>query len=534
MEKDFFWRRDLKSALLLGAVSLAASFILFATLWAPWSVYDEGFTALNGLRVLNGDIPGRDFWAMYPPGQSYVLAVFFKAFGAKLIVARLVGILALSASMLALAFIVQSLAGWPEAILVGLAGLILFVTTGLASSVPMGLALVFASILAAQRGLSTGLARWHVSAGILAGLACLFRLDMGVLFIAALALSLFCAGGIKGRRALAWAGVGALGVLLLAYGSWALHAGFTALWEQMVDFPFHHFKAFRGKPCPPLVPLADPRWAEGKHYDALRQWASFYLSPALELGILAWLGLGLWRGRMKAGGRAFAIMACALFGFGLLARASSRFDDGHMAPMLLMAMVGLAIMHGLARAAFPKSARVWVALAALGLGAFCIQPLGKRVWDDARHYPPWQRGSELAAARGIAPDSGDQEAAAHYIQAHTLPGTPVFVGNLRHDRIFINDCMFNFIAERSCPTAYSELHPGVATTWPVQEQIIRDLKERDVRWVVLWDAPLPDEGNESARSSGVSALDEYLRSKYARVAAFGRYLVLAAPAGLAL
>jgi hypothetical protein len=88
--------------------------------------------------------------------------------------------------------------------------------------------------------------------------------------------------------------------------------------------------------------------------------------------------------------------------------------------------------------------------------------------------------------------------------------------------------MFYFLVERPCPTAYSELHPGIATTLPVQQRIVQELEARHVHWVVLWDAPLSEEKNASASSSGVTLLDACLQECYAPVAHFGRYEILKA------
>jgi len=119
-----------------------------------------------------------------------------------------------------------------------------------------------------------------------------------------------------------------------------------------------------------------------------------------------------------------------------------------------------------------------------------------------------------------------QEQAVEFLQSHAAPGEPIFVGNSRHDLIFVNDIGFYFLSARGSATRYSELHPGVATTLPVQRAIVGELEARGVRWVVLVDMPAPHEPNASAVSTGVSFLDEHLRRHYESVARFGDYRVL--------
>jgi len=53
------------------------------------NVYDEGLIVFGAQRVLEGDIPYRDFWTLYAPGQFYAVAGLFKLFGSSVLVERL-------------------------------------------------------------------------------------------------------------------------------------------------------------------------------------------------------------------------------------------------------------------------------------------------------------------------------------------------------------------------------------------------------------------------------------------------------------
>ena len=46
-----------------------------------------GLPAVGAMQILDGDLPYRDFWTMYAPGQFYATAVLFHWFGRELIVA---------------------------------------------------------------------------------------------------------------------------------------------------------------------------------------------------------------------------------------------------------------------------------------------------------------------------------------------------------------------------------------------------------------------------------------------------------------
>jgi hypothetical protein len=112
-----------------------------------------------------------------------------------------------------------------------------------------------------------------------------------------------------------------------------------------------------------------------------------------------------------------------------------------------------------------------------------------------------------------------------YIQAYTKANEPIFVGNRRHDILFVNDVGFYYLAGRPSATRYSELHPGVANTLPVQQEIANELDTKQVNLLVLVDIWLSNEPNGSSKSTGVVYLDNYIREHYFLIAGFGEYQV---------
>ena len=88
-------------------------------------------------------------------------------------------------------------------------------------------------------------------------------------------------------------------------------------------------------------------------------------------------------------------------------------------------------------------------------------------------------------------------------------------------------CYFTLFLKRAPVTKWHQFDPGVQTTREVQEEIIAELQMRRPRYVVLsseWDNV--KEPNESAHSSGVKILDEYIRTNHHAVAAFGLMTIL--------
>ncbi len=69
--------------------SIIMASLLFYSLYfdCGLNLWDEGDTPSGAMRVLDGELPYRDFWG-YPPGQYLLFAMLFKLFGASLITER--------------------------------------------------------------------------------------------------------------------------------------------------------------------------------------------------------------------------------------------------------------------------------------------------------------------------------------------------------------------------------------------------------------------------------------------------------------
>jgi len=53
------------------------------------SIYDEATSLYGAVRVMDGELPYRDFWMVYPPGIFYTLAGLFSLFGVSVMVERI-------------------------------------------------------------------------------------------------------------------------------------------------------------------------------------------------------------------------------------------------------------------------------------------------------------------------------------------------------------------------------------------------------------------------------------------------------------
>ncbi|MDO8638511.1 MAG: hypothetical protein Q7R43_02970 [Candidatus Daviesbacteria bacterium] len=55
-----------------------------------FGLLDQGQMLHNGQRILSGDLPYRDFFAVFPPAYNYIFALIFKIFGQSVFISRLV------------------------------------------------------------------------------------------------------------------------------------------------------------------------------------------------------------------------------------------------------------------------------------------------------------------------------------------------------------------------------------------------------------------------------------------------------------
>ena len=209
-----------------------------------------------------------------------------------------------------------------------------------------------------------------------------------------------------------------------------------------------------------------------------------------------------------------------------IAKGYVRYSAIHMSMALVtsVALLGCLVQ----RPSYPSRLRrvaLVVALTAMGLGmlAACRVDMERAV-DNAR----WLfRGADCSVPPGldrmrcflVEPNIIQ---AVSYIRRVTEPGTPLFVGLGRHDKILENDVLFYFLADRPSVTKWHHMDPGVQTTEPIQRAMVAELRAKLPPFVVLdttWDGV--HEPNDSAISSGVTILDDYIRCAFRPVEIFG-------------
>lgn len=524
------------SVVLSLALWVAAVLYLQPTMTAPLNIYDEGIIVYGATRVMYGELPYRDFWTQYSPGQLYVLAGLFRLFGPQIAVERWWDVAvraALSLVMFMLAGVLSSQRAGLVAWLIG----VLWVTYYGFFGYPIFAGLLFSlfSIYALVRSFEQR-RPWLIIAGLSLGVAALFRHDMAIYCVAAQLLVYApvafwrcapCYAGIGPRlgcaaRATAPFAVSTLLVVGPAAAFFALQVPAMELLHQLFLFPLTEFPKVRDLPYPKLA------WT----VDNLQFYAPFVVYP-----LAVAVALARARAGRAPGWQAWGVVIVALFGMFGFNQARVRSDTIHTVHFFLCAVVLLPVLlRGCADAGrVPRRAPLGAAssVVASSIGAvFAIAALVNPIAgyaDTLAARPAVERALKTTLPIGRPGQmSAQQTIAVATMHSLTEAGDRVYIGLSRHDRVFANDAMFYFLLQRPSATRYHELHPGVTNTAAVQTEMVRDLERHRVRYVVLTDMfEGAQEPNDSARSTGVTLLDEYIATHYRTVNVVGPYRILA-------
>jgi Dolichyl-phosphate-mannose-protein mannosyltransferase len=536
-------RQPLNRTLLQWAVVFLLSYlVLLLGMSRRPNPYDEGLVLTAAMRVASGQIPHRDFYANYGPGQFYVLAGLFRVFGESLLVERLFdafikALLVASLFAVTLSYCRKRVAG-----VTALVALLWLVCANSVIGTPVipvallnlvGLTLILPVF---QQNAST---RRMLAAGAIAGMAALFRYDTGIALFAIQA----CVVGFA---------------IYLKDTPRSLHSFLSNFWPCLVGFaavtlPF----AFYYLSVAPLHPIVyDIFLYPGKYYHRGRNLPFPRVSRVslelLEVYLpLAAIGISFYiviRQRTSAGNDRALRLLGFLLTFALLALAM--YFKGYvriMIDQMLLCIIPTLLLTAVLfehRSSFrPLSRAGVVVLAGLSLLAvssatfhrvkelhlthisvveWILTPAGKvspehREWCATRN--PLTRGF------CFLPDD-DRIRVIDFIDSHTAPDQRLYLGLTNHSRIFVNDNITYFATQRLPATMWSHFDPGLQNSYDTQIEMARELNLTAPPYIVLdseYDAVR--EPNESSRSTGVTLLDDYIRNNYRPVEHFARMTI---------
>ena len=476
----------------------------------PSDTMEEGTLLIGGELVLRGLTPHGDFEHLYGPADLWSVAAAFSIFGVSITVERLVGLF----YRVLLVWAIYSIARrWGAGVATGAAGLawLLIAPFGLiAYSWVAALAFGTAS-LAVALDANESSRRW-LSAGMLAGVALLFRAD----FILALALGVGplvrATGRAQQKRFAAGLGVGVVGYIVhLAT------AGPVAVIEGMFIDPIFRLRSGRRLPIPPNSDTADEFFA--RLDDFIRGSDSLPgLDRPAQITALFWVALlaaavTIWLARRDRRMLAFSLLAA-----GTLPQLLQRPTPNHVkfVGVLIFSALAVAIASRLRWRACSGLAAVLVfaclvAIAPYYMGRVTFEtyfdpPLGVRPTVDGRTFTV------------DLDDASDLLSILRTLDAYAEPGDSVFVGPEMLARTNYSETFLYHLLPDYEPASYHiQMNPGLANR--EGGRLAADIEAAD--WLILtslfngWAEP------NSSTSDGDLRADAVVASSFCPIDSFG-------------
>jgi len=525
------WEIDLAIGLVLAAVTL--------TVWLPlvrWNVFtgDEGYLSYGVQRVIEGQLPYRDFQRNHAPGVYYMLVPIFRTFGASLIVTRVFCLVLLAVAGVATYLVARAVTPRWAACLAALQ-CVLMPPPMHKTYVPL---MVLAG-LALCAGLSRGTwGRWKTAlAGMGIGAIALLRQDVAcyTFLIASMSVALVQIVGREkaaatplGRRlvkagilcaALA-AGVGVIWAPVLAFfaakGALAdiirqvLLGGLRDHMEMTLPFPPISKVYARGIPLGGrldaslfyfpaamiavgviIVLLAVVRKkARHKHF-LIAQWTAM----ALLMHTLIMLRTDSYHVKQVLAAPSF-IFAClaGAAAAGLWSVRRSPLGMLRRAPAFLLS--ALIVLWGAGITARAVRSDILVTRASLKKALMLDEPRARLLLDRAQK----QNFEELFRT----------------IRQMTGPDEPIFVAPY-------NSVLY-FVAQRRNPTRYDALFPAMVSSTDAQRDVIREVEEGRVRLIIVEDVAW-DGLQERRFLNYAPVIRQYLSDDFVREKNIGRFIV---------
>ena len=255
--------------------------LLIAGIGTPLNVYDEGNLLTAAQRVLQGDVPYRDFWSAYPPGQMLVVAAIMSMTGPDVLGPRVYDVVVRAATVIVTYLLARRCTSRLPAAAAAVVAAVALAAVGRHYLYPVGPAYLLALValllwlVALQDRSGRGGGTAVVASGLALGLAALVRWDIAGYAALGLAIASTLAAlsrdkelAARARRALLWGGLVAAGTAAAGYLALVGWSGVAPVWTEVFWFPLTTLHEARGLPYPRPWDVA---------LSPASTWAQFYL-----------------------------------------------------------------------------------------------------------------------------------------------------------------------------------------------------------------------------------------------------------------
>jgi hypothetical protein len=572
-------RRMVVTSVLLFLVSFMVLFLGMRRYPLP---YDEGVVLTAAMRIAAGQVPHRDFYEIYGPADFYLPAALFKLFGPSLLVVRFLDLFVEGITVVTMFVVASFYSRRPVAICVTLVTFLWIygLNAYISSTVfPVALLSLVSSILLIPL-FAGGMTRTRLcAAGAIAGLCALYRYDTGVALLAIqvcviVIVAYFRPNAASGRLSITlsalWPYI--LGFAILTGPAIIYFLSVSSIYPLIYDvvvLQAANYQRYRHMPFPgihlkklddlavygPIVTIAlslfvlltfgsrsqpdhpaDKQERSGKEQlrglliilsvltfvmffkgyvrvGTLNMFISFL--PSLLLTAV------LFEYRMRLPRLPRTLVSCLacffIFTAAFCAAKATRFD-----------LLQGSIPDRIARVLFasgrpaPQPGPAWCKLSNPLIKGFCFLEDDGLTSPSPEAQSAWcEMSNPLTNGFCFLVDYGRMQTI-EFIETHTRPDQRLFVGLSRHDRTIGNDNLIYFATQRLPATKWSHFDPGLQNSYPVQLEMIGELKAASPPYIIL-DSEFDSihEPNDSSISTGVSLLDDFIHSRYRYVQSFG-------------
>ena len=474
------------------------------------NLLDEGSTAAQAMRIVNGELIYRDFFTVVTPGSYYTIAWLFRLFGESLILLRWAALVAGIGILIGALMVGRRVMVWPFAAVAGLLTTVwgwFLVTPNFYSLEAALLSLV--ALACYVYGAPSW--RWMVAAGIAAGATAMVKQNVGAYTAAGLFITIWASRLFddrpdwRGRMKMSGQFIAGVSLPVLATVSWlAVSGAGSYLYESWVYYPLVKYTERFALPFPDFFPIA-----EGDPFDL---WIKLviYLPAIVYPTVLVLIGVHavrFRRGDRGAKTEGHALLAITSVGGLTLLQAWPRADVPHILFGMQPTFILFAYLLSCAWRALRALPGPRTAVAAIAM-IIALAPAATLLWKGYKRTD-WEYQNYIAPVRtdranGIFAallEAQRIDIVTKYVVEHTAPDDPIFVVPWASG--------FYFLANRSNPTRIDLMLFEDPEAYPC---LLSRLEARPPKYVVYgytWDV------DEKHFRDYAAPIDRYIRSRYA-------------------
>lgn len=523
------------------------------------NLFDEGIILVNAMRMLDGQLPHRDFYSCYGPAQYLIVATLFKIFGANAVVARIYGILIYAAVIATVYDTLRQRVQTTFAIgATCVVGLWFWIDSQpLYPVFPCILLALWASNLILCENAESKFRRQYLIAGLFTGLVTLFRYDAGFfLMLAHLVAISFIATVIPWNgaspsprenlknvviRALTY-GTG-IGIIFLPCAvAFLMVAPVQGFITDIINYPSQYYFRMRALPFPDLQQIGYSP-IDSVVYLPLLACLLACLTVLRKLGKFFRIDFVKYASQKLSQENIAFLIIYGLTSFAFFFKGVVRVSPVHMImanvpAIMVMALVlqclwnarkiqrlfaifaGMLILAPAVHAGFGQAIAARKDISRT-LGGWAVGQMGVKRFIKQAPF-----GCSIVVNDNAMLISFDYLRAARFVQANSLPEEKLFIGLSHHDRVLMNAVTGYFAAQRLPATHWHTFDPGLQNRADIQKEIITELRQQRTRLLILDNSfDSLREPNGSSLSSGVTFLDDFIKTHYHPVATSGEVAI---------